>query len=127
MQREARDLLAAGPRPLTPDEVDALRYALSADLDDLADASNPSERFAVMAQVFRLSAELLLQLDRIWLGHGKWLMRQLATADDPLANRLLGWAASSGNRNELGAIARDVLDRAGGYLQEGFLRGTKPG
>ena len=125
VQRNARQLLAERPSPLTQWELDTLRYGLSAGLDDLLDARDPAEGSMLQGQIFRSTAELLLQLERVWLGHGKWLVRQLRAADDPLADRLGLWAAGPGDRAELVEIVGFVLDRAGGYLQEGFLRGSK--
>jgi hypothetical protein len=125
VQTEARALLAAGSAPLTPAENDALRYALSAELDDLRGASSPAERFAIHAQVFGSAAELLLQLEGVWLGKGKWLVRQLTLSQDPLAARLIRWAASAGTEEDLDAIGTAVLGKAGGRLQEGHIRGSK--
>ncbi|NYI67574.1 nucleotidyltransferase domain-containing protein [Spelaeicoccus albus] len=126
VQRAAKKLLAGGPPPLTSTERDDRRYALSAALDDLAGTSNPAERFAVRFQVFRSACELLLRLNRRWLGNGKWLVRHLESVDDQIACDLLKWAGESGNAHELRTLAHAVLDRVGGYLQEGHVRGPKP-
>lgn len=125
VQADARELLAAGPTPLTQAENDSLRYALSAELDDLRGATSPAERFAIHAQVFTSTAELVLQLERIWLGKGKWLVRQLTLSDDPQAAQLVRWAASAGMEEDLEAICVAVLGKAGGWLQEGYVRGSK--
>lgn len=122
VQADARELLASGPTPLEPDERDSLRYALSAELDDLRGATSAAERFAIQARIFVSAAELLLHLERIWLGRGKWLVRQLDLCSDPLAARLVGWAASGGTDEPLDVICMAVLAKAGGWLQEGYVR-----
>jgi hypothetical protein len=125
VQADARELLAEGSAPLTQAENDSLRYALSAELDDLRGTASPAERFAIRAQVFGSAAELLLHLERIWLGKGKWLVRQLTLSKDPLAAQLVEWAASRGLDSDLDAVCTGVLAKAGGWLQDGHIRGSK--
>jgi len=118
----ARAVLAAGPGEPDPEEVDVRRYTLSALLDDL-ECADPGERYVVAATAFREAAELTLLVQRRWLGSGKWLVRNLRSADD---HGLVAWAAGVHDPAELAAICRAVLTAAGGYLQSGFVRGERP-
>jgi predicted nucleotidyltransferase len=118
----ARAVLAAGPGDPDPEEVDVRRYTLSALLDDL-ECADPGERYVVAATAFREAAELTLLVQRRWLGSGKWLVRNLRSADD---HGLVAWAAGVHDPAELAAICRAVLTAAGGYLQSGFVRGERP-
>lgn len=120
----ARRALAAGPGGADPEEIDARRYALSALVDDLEGSIDPAETYAVQACAFWEAAELALLVERRWLGTGKWLIRNLAAGKD---FGLLAWAAGPQDASALGSICRAVLDRAGGFLQEGFVRGRRPG
>jgi predicted nucleotidyltransferase len=120
---QAREVLATGPGDADPAEVDARRYALSALVDDLDACVAPEEAFITAATAFREAAELTLLVQRKWLGRGKWLVRNLRSAND---HGLLAWAGEDGTTDELADICRDVLDAAGGYLQEGFVRGERP-
>ncbi len=119
----ARDVLAAGPRPPEPEEVDLRRYALSAMVDDLDGAADPAERYIVSTTAFREAAELTLLVQRSWLGSGKWLVRNLRSVQD---HGLVAWAAGDRDPANLAAICRRVLDAAGGYLQAGYVRGERP-
>lgn len=118
--------LEAGPAPLTAAERDTLRYALSGVIDDLREPRNAAERFVITGDVFGQAVDLLLLHHRRWIGRGKWRVRRLADASDlPLAPELLAWPASRDPAALLDLASR-VLHVAGGYLQAGHLRGTRP-
>ncbi len=125
LQAAAREVLRAGPGPLTPEEQRSRAYSLSAVLDDLVDATDPGERFVLSGTAWREAAELALLVDRRWLGTGKWLLRELRLQPDRFG--LADWAAAGQHDlTRLADACRSVLDAAGGYLQEGFVRGTRP-
>ncbi|WP_265445689.1 nucleotidyltransferase domain-containing protein [Flexivirga meconopsidis] len=124
-QTEARAVMAAGPAPLTSDEIDACRYALTSLLDDLADPRDAAEAAVVAATSWRKAAVLALGLDRHWLGTGKWLLRELRLSDDTDRFGLIR-AATLTDLEQVVAAGRAVLDAAGGPLQAGHLRGSKP-
>lgn len=125
-----RAVLDAGPEPADPDDLARRAYSLSAHLDDLADrddtaTTDPAERAVLAWTLWREAAELSLLADRQWLGSGKWLVRELRRSGD--ISGLAEWVADeSGDIRSLVALAERVLDRAGGYLQDGFLRGERP-
>lgn len=120
----SRAALAAGPAEASPEEVDLRRYALSSLVDDLDGGTDRAEGWAIEASAFREAAELVLLVERRWLGTGKWLVRSLREGND---YGLLDWAAGDRETAALAAVCRRVLDVAGGYLQEGFVRGDRPG
>lgn len=122
--RRGCDVLAAGPRAADPEEIDARRYTLSALVDDLVGNAAREELYVIEATAFREAAELALLVERRWLGTGKWLVRNLRSGND---YGLVAWAAGRRDSPTLAAICRKVLDAAGGYLQEGFVRGRRPG
>ena len=125
-QRDARRYMQLGPEPLTAEERDLRRYELSNSLDDLRGAVVRAESFATSAEVFQQSVELLLLEHGKWLGKGKWLVRRLEQlpANDT-ATALRDWAASPDHSAErLIHLAARVLDASGGYLMDGFLRGS---
>lgn len=121
--QRSRELLAAGPRSADPTELDARRYRLSALVDDLAGCTDRSEEFAIAASAFQEAAELTLLVHRCWLGEGKWLIKNLSSIPD---HGLVAWAGGDRHPTDLRRICRAVLDTAGGYLQDGFLRGVRP-
>lgn len=124
LREKSRQVLVAGPPPGDPADLRARAYSLSAVLDDLADASGAGESYVLSGTVWREAAELALLLRRRWLGTGKWLFRELAAAPDEFG--LVAWAAGDRQEADLRRVGLTVLDEAGGYLQEGFLRGERP-
>jgi hypothetical protein len=121
---------AAGPRrprrrpgEADPVDIDLRRYALSALVDDLDGNPAPDEAYILLATAFREAGELVLLIQHRWLGSGKWLVRNLRATDN---YGLLDRASGARSPRELANICRKVLDAAGGYLQEGFLRGERP-
>ncbi len=125
LQEASREVLLAGPAPLSGEEQDLRAYGLSAVLDDLVDATDPGERFVLSATAWREAAELALLLDRRWLRNGKWLLRELRLHPDRFG---LAACAATGQQDltSLAAACRSVLEASGGYLQEGFVRGRRP-
>ncbi len=119
----SREVLAAGPGEPDPAEIDVKRYGLSGLVDDLDGGTDRAEELIISATAFREAGELVLLVERAWLGNGKWLVRNLRAVDD---RGLLAWAAGDRDGADLAAICRRVLDAAGGYLQEGYLRVERP-
>jgi len=129
VEQRCRDFLLAGPAPLTDSERDDLRYALSDQLDDLADASDPAIRAAVAIQVWQSTAELLLAERGCWWGTGKWLVRELTAYDRRFGTRygprLHGGLVTAihGDPTLLVEAATEVLEASGGRLWEGYRVG----
>lgn len=121
--QRSRDVLAAGPADADSAELERRRYALSGLVDDLDGSRDRQEDFLITSSVFIEAAELALVVQRQWLGTGKWLIRNLRATDD---HGLLAWVDGERDPTALAGIARSVLDAAGGYLQEGALRGERP-
>jgi hypothetical protein len=114
---EAKAVLAAGPPPPEPAELDRRRYGLSDLLDDLAGTSEEGEQAIICSCVVRETAELALVARGAWLGTGKWLLRELRAADPQLAEELL---AAREDPPRLAALAGRVLAMAGGRLWDGY-------
>ena len=126
-QREAKLYMERGPEPLTDQDRGLRRYQLSSSLDDLQGSTVAAESFAIAAEVFRQAVELLLLEHGKWLGQGKWSVRRLdQLPGDECAAALRDWAASPGHSPaRLIQVAATVLEGSGGYLMEGFLRGSR--
>jgi len=120
LRRWAAETLAAGPT-LDQHALDVRRYALSALLDDLTDATDPTEVAVLMAAVFESLAEFLLLAHSRWLGSGKWLVRRLRAWDADIAGGL-GEALVAGDRGALVDRAHRLLEPFGGPLQAGMVR-----
>jgi hypothetical protein len=110
-------VLANGPAPLTAAERDYARYGLTDLLDDLVHSVDPGEKTVIAATAWTTAAQQALAFADRWAGNGKWLLRELREMDRELADR---WLAAFGDAEAIEAVARDVLDRVGGPLFDGF-------
>lgn len=121
LQELARKVLSDGPVKASDRELEDLRYMLTSALDDLASATDASERTFEGMYVAQLTARLTLARAGGWLGQGRWLYRSLSEVDPALASDLAN-ASSEGDVAALGKAARGALDEAGGPLFEGYRR-----
>jgi predicted nucleotidyltransferase len=122
-QAAAHRWVEAGPESWTSDQLEYRRDALTDAADDLIGASDPDERDVVAGQVLLMVAELALNQRGSWQGRGKWVVRQLRTADAELAATLMSAhreAVATGHVANLVDVCESVLDEAGGRLTEGF-------
>lgn len=133
LQQAGLEDVAAGPPPLTTEELDLLRYTITNLLDDLADAATDDIRTAVASVLWQDVARLLLTGAGHWSGTGKGLLRELAAYDvthgTEHARALLAGvrAASGGNIEPLVEEADRILDPYGGRLFAGFALTGKSG
>jgi predicted nucleotidyltransferase len=126
LAEECGAVLAAGPGPVSQSDLDAMRYALTDTLDDLADCTEPVMATAVAYAVWEQAARLLLAADARWWGTGKWLVRELRERDEARDTsytlRLHAGlvAAVEGDPVLLAIVAEEILDLAGGPLWVGY-------
>lgn len=124
--RASRMVLDAGPRNMDLDQLSLRRYSLSGVVDDMEDCADPGGRAVLMATAWREAAELALLSTHCWIGTGKWLLRELRASGDLFG--LAAWVdGGAADDRALAEKCRAVLDSTGGYLQDGFIRGEKPG
>jgi predicted nucleotidyltransferase len=126
LAEECGAVIAAGPGPVSQSDLDAMRYALTDTLDDLADCTEPVMATAVAYAVWEQAARLLLAADARWWGTGKWLVRELRERDEARDTsytlRLHAGlvAAVEGDPVLLAIVAEEILDLAGGPLWVGY-------
>ncbi|MEU0357878.1 nucleotidyltransferase domain-containing protein [Streptomyces cyaneofuscatus] len=119
----AREVLAAGPPLLAPEEWERGRYLLTCFLDDLADASPAAryEQLALADVVLREAAHLLTAHLGAWNGIGRWLPRRLLGADPVLGGALLTGhraVAEQADSVRLLEAGAEMLGLCGGPLRE---------
>ena len=117
-QAACRAVLDAGPDPMDGAQLEAVRYGLTDLLDDLVHATEPGERQVIAATLWTDAARQALVAGSRWNGNGKWLLRELRSYDPELAER---WLAAQHEPAAVETFARDVLDRLGGPLFDGYL------
>ncbi len=124
----ARALVAAGPPPVSADEIDDCRYAITDLLDDLAGSTDPSERLFIATELVRRTGELALAVAGSWGGGGKWLARRLETTAPELNARFHHGLREvlDGRAERLVTVVDEVLARAGGRLWVGYKRAGTP-
>lgn len=123
IQAEARRRIGAGPRPLSEQEREAMRYGLTDLLDDLVGCRAEDELPFIAAAVTTQIAELALAAAGAWGGRAKALHRSLVAHDADLAARLVDahrQVVAGGPREPLREIAHEVLGAVGGPLLEGY-------
>ncbi len=125
---QARKLTAAGPHPVSGEEIDDRRYAITDLLDDLAGSSDPSECLFVATELVRRTGELALAASGSWGGGGKWLARRLEATAPGLSTRLHHGLQEvlAGRIEPLTAVVDDVLGQVGGRLWAGYERAGAP-
>ncbi|MFD8428252.1 nucleotidyltransferase domain-containing protein [Streptomyces coelicoflavus] len=124
----ARKLTAAGPPPVSAEEIDDCRYAITDLLDDLEGSDDPSERLFIANELVRRTGELGLAVAGSWGGGGKWLARRLETTEPGLSTRLHHGLREvlDGRVEPLVTVVDEVLERAGGRLWVGYKRAGTP-
>ncbi|MFD0596652.1 hypothetical protein ACFQZ4_34070 [Catellatospora coxensis] len=112
-------VLAAGPRPLTADQLNMVRYGLADLSDDLAHASDPVEAAATAAMLWQAVADAACATacPPHWRGTGKWRARELRDFDPGFARR---WLAVRDDPTALPALAAELIEQTGGPLVDGF-------
>jgi len=121
LQSTAQAHVQQGPPPCDQAEIDAQRYHLSSAVDDLVGTDDRDELVFIAAGAVEQVSQLELAICGSWTGRGKWLHRWLTVAAPTTAAPLVAaMQVVSQDRQPLVKIAREVLDRAGGWLQEGY-------
>jgi predicted nucleotidyltransferase len=122
LQQEYLAEVAAGPRPLSEDELALLRYTITNLMDDLSDAGG-DVRLAVASVLWQEAARLFLTGAGRWSGTGKGLLREVAAYDGALASALMDGVRAEDDRLIV-AVDRILADY-GGRLFAGFELGAK--
>ncbi|TDO44747.1 nucleotidyltransferase-like protein [Kribbella sp. VKM Ac-2571] len=121
LQQEFVAEVAAGPKPLSTDELDLLRYTVTDLLEDLS-AAEGDVRLAITSVLWQEAARLLLTGAGHWSGTGKGLLREVTAYDvvhgTDHAGRLLDGVRASDDR--LIAEVHRILVAYGGPLFAGF-------
>ncbi|MER7250277.1 nucleotidyltransferase domain-containing protein [Kribbella sp. NPDC000426] len=122
LQEEYLAEVAAGPKLLSQDELDLLRYTITNLIDDLSDASG-DVRLAIASVLWQDAARLLLTGAGRWSGTGKGLLREVAAYDSAQAAALMDGVRAEDDR--LVVAVDHILDGFGGRLFAGFELAAK--
>ncbi|WP_203671584.1 nucleotidyltransferase domain-containing protein [Catellatospora methionotrophica] len=119
LRSHCADVLAAGPRPLTVDQLNMTRYGLADLSDDLVHATDPVEVAATAAVLWQAVADAACATASPphWRGTGKWRARELLAWNPAYAGR---WLDARHDPRTLLAMAAELITSTGGPLVEGF-------
>lgn len=122
MQQRARQILAAGPKPLAGAPLDALRYILTDLADDLRAERPADEIAATAAQLYPRLIDLMLLGRNHWTGNGKWGPRLLRRLDPAIASLTADAFrdAVQGDAAALLSLTDGELARHGGPCFDGY-------
>lgn len=118
--------LAAGPDPLTAEELQSARYGITDRLDDLVGCADDDERLLIATDLWRATADLLLTGHGHWTGTGKWLHRELAAFDHDAGTEYAKAlahgvrSAARGNTEPIIETVTQALTIFGGRFFDGF-------
>lgn len=119
----AASVLAMGPPPLTPEQLDRRRYGITDLLDDVRDPRSSEELAATGAQLFESLADYHLRARGLWSAKGKAILRALARTDPALGGRFsrsFEDLFTKGDARAVIALAEDLLAPDGGLLFDGY-------
>jgi hypothetical protein len=126
IQLAAQEHLSMGPPRPSDAEMRKRRYLLTDQLDDFMGTSEPTELLYIVGELVIGSSELALLSKLHWLASGKWLARHLAVSDSEISERLVEAtksAIANGEKHQMEDIVREILERVGGPLKEGYRAG----
>ena len=121
LQAAARRRLSAGPRHLTPDELDRSRYAANDLVDDLVGSTDPAEIRAIGAMLFGHAFDHHRRVNGKWSATGKHVARTLRREEGALGARYLSAFEklfADGNPACAIAVVGEIYDPCGGLLAE---------
>jgi hypothetical protein len=127
-KRLASEVLAAGPPPWDPAELDRHRYTLSNIAEDLQPGLSPAARLAVAAELWTRLAVFSLRASGHFTGVGKGLARAFEQHDPALAASVaaaISDAIATGRTDGVERAVDAVLAPYGGRLVAGY-RSTAP-
>ncbi|GAA5141320.1 nucleotidyltransferase domain-containing protein [Nocardioides marinquilinus] len=135
LEQHCRAVLDAGPPDLDAAALEARRYALTDQLDDLAGGGPGVEVAATAVAAWTAALELLLVVHGRWWGSGKWLAREAVALDADLGtdhtaslHRALAEATAPGHPNARRLIGEcdDILGLVGGRRWGGYRATGEP-
>ena len=123
MQREARQLLDAGPPVWSRQDIMRARFAITNHLLDLEGGLPSADAVFAVHELANALHELVLRANGCWTGRGRRILRALERHDPAFAKRFGEAFLSFGANRDTAAVVRfadDVLARFGGRLFEGY-------
>ncbi|HRJ12548.1 MAG TPA: hypothetical protein PKW15_04830, partial [Alphaproteobacteria bacterium] len=124
IRRHAAQLIAAGPTPLTPEDMEDRRYAITAAIKSIQSLKKGGELMGILSDLYVRLADFYLRANCKWSGKGKYLIRKLRHDFPQLADRYekAFEKAFNGKSQKLIQLMDDMLMPFGGRHFEGYER-----
>jgi hypothetical protein len=125
----AAEAFAAGPEPLSEQELIHIRCELTKLYDDFVSSPSRAERLTIGPSLVYGTMKLTLSFNRQWTGEGKWAYRALYDYSPELADEFLQAIETFYRHDDntlLAAFVLRILNEAGGRFSENIVHGKKP-
>lgn len=125
IKTQAHNLLLLGPKPLSHEEIENLRYFINDLCDDLKEPRSFDETIAVAGKLYELLADFYLRANGHWSAKGKSIPRMLKQISPEFAyrfNEAFRLLYSSEMTYTVIALAEEILREHGGMLFAGYRR-----
>ncbi len=121
----ARRVLDEGPESWTEADRDASRYAITDLIEDIRAPRSSHELRAALTSLYSATAHHFCRSRGLWSAKAKMIPRKLASYDRAFADRFVEAfeaAFRDAETEKVIRLCRDVLERDGGFLFEGYSR-----
>jgi hypothetical protein len=124
MQQRAKAVLAAGPEPLTDEQIQEKRYQISVLMNELRAPRSHGEAMGSLSVMHETLADFYLRGRGAWSASGADIPKALLAVEAEFARR---WqrvftTAFMGDRSGLMSLVDEVLEPHGGFLFDGHVR-----
>lgn len=126
IKEEANELLKKGPAVWSIDTIEMKRYMITDALDDLIGSTIRAEELFIANTLADAIHEFVLRTNVQWTGASKWIVRALNQFDKNFAQTFVQAFDAfykTGHKDDIIALADEVLKPHGGRLLDGFSMG----
>jgi hypothetical protein len=125
----AAEVLAAGPPPLSFEDIEDRRYMISELIDDLRDPRSRHEMNAAAARVYGELGDFYCRSRGTWTSAGKGLLKRMRSQDPLMARRFSDSFDQLFQHGLTGAViglSEEILSPYGGFLFDAYRREVPP-
>jgi hypothetical protein len=123
LKKMADDVIRSGPPPISQQDIDKMRYAISDLIDDLREPRSKTEAIATASRLYPVLADFFLRTKGLWSANGKTIPRVLAK-NDPNFEKMFSSSFESlfseGSTTKVISLTGEVLKPFGGFLFSGY-------
>lgn len=123
LKQLAAETIAAGPSPLSAQDLERMRYVLTDKVDDIRFPRTDVELIASGANMYETVADFYLRSRGLWSAKGKAIPRRLREVDAQFAARFIEAFESlfvAKRPGQVVALVEEMLAPFGGFLFDGY-------